>query len=262
MNRIEKKFRQLRKEDRKALIIYLTCGFPDLKTTEAVIRLLEDCGVDMIELGIPFSDPIADGPVIQYSSQKALEKGINLDKVFGMVSRLRKKTAIPLLIMSYLNPVYRYGAQRFFRDCARYGIDGVIIPDLIIEEGSEFEKLAKKHGIDFIYFISPVTEKGRRTRIYRHASGFTYILSVTGITGARKKFSGEVGKFLSGVRAETDKPLALGFGVSSPGQIKGIRKHVDGFIIGSALIRIMQSSGKKNLMPGIRKFVTGFKSQE
>jgi tryptophan synthase alpha chain len=261
MNRIERKFRQLKKNNKKALIIYLTCGFPDLKTTEELVCLLENCQVDMIELGIPFSDPIADGPIIQRASQKALEKGIILDKVFGMVTKLRNKVDIPLVIMSYLNPIYQYNAKKFFHNCAKSGVDGVIIPDVIIEEGREFEKLANESGVDLIYFVAPVTGRVRRNKVYRHTRGFTYILSVTGITGPREKFPKELRNFLSEVRSETKKPLALGFGISNPGQVKSVRKFVDGFIIGSALIRIILNTERRKLLPEVKKFIGQFRNR-
>jgi len=257
-NRIEKTFKELRKKDRKALIIYLTCGLPDLKTTEKLACLLQECRVDMIELGVPFSDPIADGPVIQGASQKALEKGVSLKQILKMVSRLRAKVRIPLLIMSYMNPVYRYGTEKFFRDCGKAGVDGVIIPDIIVEEGKELEKLSAKSGVDLVYFISPLTGFSRRKRIYGRGRGFIYMLSVAGTTGPREKFPGELKNYLSGIRKETKKPLALGFGISSPEQVRGLRKYVDGFIVGSAFIRVIMGARKTAMMREAKKYIMRF----
>ena len=258
MSRIDSRFRELRKQGRKALIIYLTCGYPDLRTTAKLVELLDECGVDIIELGIPFSDPVADGPVIQYSSQKALRRGVNLKKVFSMVAALRKRTRIPLVIMSYANPVYRYGTDRFFRKCASAGVDGVIIPDIIVEERGDFGRMSLKHGVDLVHFISPTSGRKRRKEVYRKARGFTYVLSVSGITGPRKKFPPELRKFLCRVRKETAKPLALGFGISGPEQLKEISGYVDGYIIGSALIRMMKDSRGKVLYRKVRNFIRKF----
>jgi len=228
--------------------------------TEKLICLLDRRGVDFIELGVPFSDPIADGPTIQYSSNIALSKNkVNLDKIFSMVKSVRRKTQIPLILMSYYNPVLKYGIKKFMAESKHLGINGLIIPDIIPEEGKQVEKLAKQSGISLIYLLAPTTTPSRRKIIYSHSSGFIYIVSVTGVTGARSSYNPALKSFLSQIRKETKLPLMLGFGISEPKQARMYSKYVNGFIIGSAVINIIRNTKNYSKLENkLSEFIGGF----
>jgi tryptophan synthase alpha chain len=259
MNRLDNKFRQLKQQHKKAISIFLTCGYPDIKTTEQLVLHLTNIGVDFIELGVPFSDPIADGPTIQYSSTMALKHEINLRVIFDMVKSIRKKSDIPLIMMSYLNPIYQYGLKHFFKTAQQTGVDGVIIPDTTPEEGRQIEQLARACGVHVIYLLAPTSDKNRRRQIYKHSTGFVYIVSVTGVTGARKQLSSKLTQFLRQIRSETDKPLMLGFGISNPGQVKQYGRYIDGVIIGSAMVNIIKENKTRNrLFNKTDNFLGGF----
>ena len=258
MNRIDERFKELKSKNSRALITFLTCGYPDMETTEKLIYSLVDNGIDMIELGVPFSDPIADGPIIQYSSQMALKNNVSLKNILDLSKRLRKKVEIPLLIMGYLNSVYRFGIEKFFYECSSVGIDGVIIPDMALEESIKYRNILKNTGVHVISFIAPNTEEKRRREIINNSHGFIYIVSVTGVTGIRKEFSADLKNFLNNIRMKTEKPLVVGFGISNPAQVKEIFDYIDGFIIGSALIDIIMKSDKKILYNRITKFIRPF----
>ena len=249
MNRIDKKFKELKKRGEKAFIAYITAGDPDLRTTGKIALALENSGVDIIELGIPFSDPVADGPTIQAASQRALAKGASLKKIFAMVRDLRSKTRIPLLFMTYYNPVFKFGLDKFFKACRETGVDGVIIPDLPVEEAREAIGLGKRHGVATVFLVAPTSPKSRIKTIAAKAKGFIYYVSLTGVTGARRKLPPEVLSNVRAIKALTDKPVAVGFGVSDPKQARSIAKVADGVIIGSALVKII--SEKKNLISRI-----------
>lgn len=238
----------------KLLSIFLTCGYPDMKTTEKLIYLLDKIGVDIIELGIPFSDPIADGPLIQYSSHIALKNKVNLDKVFRLIKKVNKRINVKLVIMSYLNIIYRYGFEKFFNNCKQHKIWGLIIPDLIPEESFEIRKIASKYRINIIFLLAPTTDFKRRKIIYKYSEGFIYVVSVTGVTGIRKRFSYELKNLLIEIKKETKKTILLGFGISKPAHIFQLRKYVDGFIIGSAIVNIILKN-KKNFLKKIEKFI-------
>jgi tryptophan synthase alpha chain len=237
-NRIDKKFKELRREGRKAFIAFLTAGYPDLRTTEALIPELEKSGADIIELGIPFSDPIADGPVIQMASQEALRRGATLKKILALVARVRERSQVPLAAMTYFNPILHYGPVRFAADAARAGLDAVIIPDLPPEEEKAFAHELRRRGLHLILFVAPTTPPERMRRIARQAAGFIYFVSVTGVTGARRALPHELRAQLRAVkRAAGRTPVCVGFGVSSAGQVAFLSRACDGVIVGSALIR-------------------------
>ncbi len=238
--RLKHKFDQLREKDEKALIAFITAGDPDLETTEKLVLEMERKGADIIELGLPFSDPLADGPVIQRASQRALEGGTRTPQVFELISRLRKKTEIPLVILTYYNLVFSYGQETFLKGSALAGVDGLIIPDLPLEESHQIKKTAQSEGIDLIYLLAPTSTDDRIINTAEMASGFIYCVSLTGVTGIREEFSCSVENLINRIKNFTSLPLALGFGISNPQQAGEAARYADGVIVGSALVRIME----------------------
>jgi tryptophan synthase alpha chain len=255
MNRIDKKFRELKKYRQKAFIAYITAGDPDLATTEDMVLALESSGVDIIELGIPFSDPIADGPTIQAASHRALDKKCTLKKIFRMAGRLRKITEIPIVFMTYYNPVLKYGLALFFKSCAEIGVDGVIIPDLPYEEAKEIVALGRRKKVATIFLVAPTSTSQRIKDIVKVSNGFIYYVSLTGVTGARAKLPPEVTSKVRFIKSLTDKPVAVGFGISSPKQARMIAGAADGIIVGSAIVKII--SQRKRLIPKVSGFAKG-----
>ena len=243
MERIKRKFEELKRKGEKALIPYLTCGYPSLEETRKIIPLLEKAGADLIELGIPFSDPVADGVTIQESSAVALKKGINLRKIVGLVKELREKVKIPLLIMSYYNPIYQFGLFRFCSTFKNAGLDGVIIPDLPPEEGDDLISSARDNGLATVFLIAPTTPEKRISLICKKSTGFIYYVSVSGVTGARERLPQEMKKKVLEIKKFTEKPVCIGFGVSKPEQVREITSFADGVIVGSAMIKIMEEKG-------------------
>ena len=256
-NRIDKKFSVVNGERAKNLIIYITAGYPDIATTERLIIALDRSGADIIELGVPFSDPVADGPTIQESSRQALKHKINLAQIFRLVSRVRQKTVSALVLMSYYNSILQYGLERFASDCAKHGADGVIVPDLIPEEGGSLLKAAVKHGIKVIFLLAPTSDNARIKLVAEKSSGFIYCVTVTGITGARTALP-DFKKYVARVRKFTDKPIAMGFGISGAKMLGRVLKYADGAIVGSAVIRkITENLGRKELVERTGRFVSG-----
>ncbi|MDD4692077.1 MAG: tryptophan synthase subunit alpha [Eubacterium aggregans] len=231
-------------KNHKAFIPFITCGDPDLETTEKIVRAAVDNGADLVELGIPFSDPTAEGPVIQGANIRALAAGTTTDKIFDMVRRLRVDITIPMVFMTYANVVFSYGAERFIKTCADIGMDGLILPDLPFEEKGEFEPLCMAHGLDLISLIAPTSED-RIATIAREAKGFIYIVSSLGVTGVRSAITTDIGAMVDLIRANTDTPCAVGFGISTPDQARAMADRSDGAIIGSAIIKIMAEYGKE-----------------
>ncbi len=225
-----------RSEKRKALIAYLAAGDPPFREQIKIIRSLAQAGVDVMELGVPFSDPIADGPTIQAASQRALDNGVTLKQILSWVPRIRKEAKIPIVLMTYLNPLHAHGAEKFARDASKAGVSGVIIPDLIPEEGREWEKILSRQGIHLIYLLAPTTPVARQKMIAGKSRGFLYAVSIAGVTGARRRFSASTRKWLSHLRGLGGRPVCVGFGISGAQQIRDLKKSVDGFIVGSALI--------------------------
>jgi tryptophan synthase alpha chain len=256
MNRIDRKFKELRKADKKAFIVFMTAGYPDLKTTEKLIVELARIGVDIIELGVPFSDPLADGPVIQEASQKALERHVHLEDILSLVRKTRKAVQVPLCLMTYYNPVFSFGEKRFVDQSLRSGVDGVIIPDLTPEEGTPLIQYARKKGLDVVCFVSPTSTPERIKFISRLSSGFIYYVSLTGVTGARRDLASDLVRKVRAVKKLTQKPVCVGFGVSTPEQVRNIRKIADGVIVGSAVVKkIKEHLGRPDLVKEVSRFV-------
>ncbi len=227
----------------KAFIPFITCGDPDLETTAAVVRAAVANGASLIELGIPFSDPTAEGPVIQGANLRALEGGVTTDKVFDLVRDLRTDVTIPMVFMTYANVVFSYGADRFISTCKETGIDGLILPDLPYEEKEEFLPLCHKYGIDLISLIAPTSEN-RIAMIAREAEGFIYLVSSLGVTGVRSEIKTDLESIVKVIRANTDTPVAIGFGISTPEQASKMAGISDGAIVGSAIIKTLAKYGR------------------
>ena len=242
MNRIDRTFTDLKRKRKKAFIAFITAGDPSLKVTEQLVYALEGAGVDIIELGVPFSDPLADGPTIQAASERALKHHVNLNQILHLVARLRRKTQIPLALMTYYNPVFHFGEKRFVKNARRAGVDGVIIPDLPLEEGRNLIQLSRKENLATVFFLSPTTTKARMRKIIQASSGFIYFVSLTGVTGARKSLPADLAKSLKLAKRMSKKPICVGFGISTPQQVKSLARLADGVIVGSAIINEIKRS--------------------
>lgn len=229
--------------NKKAFIPFITCGDPDLETTKKIIVELEKNGADLIELGIPFSDPTAEGPVIQGANIRALSNNITTDDVFEMVRQVRNQVNVPLVFMTYANVVFSYDMDRFFKNCKESGIEGIILPDVPFEEKEEFEGAAEKYGIDFISMIAP-TSADRIDMIAKKARGFIYVVSSLGVTGTRAELNGNIKELVARVRQNTNVPCAVGFGISTPEQAAEMANISDGAIVGSAIVRVVEKYGK------------------
>lgn len=230
-------------ENGKAFIPFITCGDPDLETTEKAVRAAAENGADLIELGIPFSDPTAEGPVIQGANFRALANGTTTDKIFDMVKNIRKDINVPMVFMTYANVVFSYGAEKFISICNQIGIDGLILPDLPFEEKDEFLPICRKYDVDLISLVAP-TSANRIEMISREAEGFIYIVSSLGVTGTRSEISTDLETLVSMVRKNTDVPCAIGFGISTPEQAKKMADIADGAIVGSAVVKIIEEYGR------------------
>ena len=263
MNRINSKFKELRRLKKKALIVYLTCGFPDLATTERLVLEIERKGADIIELGVPFSDPLADGPTIQAASEYALRKKINLNDILSLVRRLRRKTQIPICLMGYYNPVFSYGEDRFLRAAGKSGVDGIIIPDLLPGGAAGLISAAKKAHIATVFFLSPTSAVERVKLVDKVTSGFIYYVSLTGVTGARQGLSVDLSRNIKMIKRVTSKPVCVGFGISKTQQVSRVFGLAEGAIIGSAVIKIIQDNiGKRSLVEKVGSFVAGLRRGE
>ena len=238
MSRIYKAF-----ENKKAFIAFLTAGDPDYETSLANFKAVLDAGADLIEVGIPFSDPIAEGPVIQEADIRALSGGMTTDKVFELVKEIRRDYDTPIVFMTYANPVFHYGTDRFFKNASEAGADGIIIPDCPFEERHEFDETAEKYGMDFISMIAPTSEN-RIKEIAAQAKGFIYVVSSLGVTGVRSEIKTDLGSIMKAIKEVTDTPAAVGFGISTPEQAKKVCEVADGAIVGSAMVRIVAEYGK------------------
>lgn len=227
----------------KAFIAFVTCGDPDLNTTAAVVRAAVENGADLIELGIPFSDPTAEGPVIQGANLRALCGGVTTDRIFDFVKAMRRDVKVPMVFMTYSNVVFSYGADRFISNCHEIGIDGLILPDLPFEEKDEFLPLCKQYGVDLISLIAPTSEN-RIAKIAKEAEGFLYLVSSLGVTGTRTEITTDLASIVKVVRENTDIPCAIGFGISTPEQAAKMAGLSDGAIVGSAIIKLLEKYGK------------------
>ncbi len=230
-------------ENGKAFIPFITCGDPDLETTAAAVRAMVENGADLIELGIPFSDPTAEGPVIQGANIRALSGGITTDKIFEFVKELRRDVTIPMVFMTYANVVFSYGAERFISTCKDIGIDGLILPDLPYEEKEEFLPICRKYGVDLVSLIAPTSEN-RIAMIAKEAEGFLYIVSSLGVTGTRSEIKTDLASIVKVVRQNTSIPCAIGFGIFTPEQAKKMTDISDGAIVGTAIIKLIEKFGK------------------
>ncbi|MGZ6193537.1 MAG: tryptophan synthase subunit alpha, partial [Syntrophales bacterium] len=234
--RIERTFQDLKQKNEKALIVYLTAGDPDMQTTGRLILALEQSGVDVIEIGVPFSDPTADGPVIQAASQRSLHKGTTLSDILDMIESLRPVSAIPIVLFGYYNPVYSFGNERFAVSAQRAGVDGILVVDLPLEESRELRRYTDQAGIDFISLIAPTTSDNRIARITGSATGFLYYISITGVTGTAQPLMQNIEVDVERIRKISALPLVIGFGISTPAQAAAIAACADGVVIGSAFV--------------------------
>ncbi len=253
MNKIHEAF-----EGGKAFIPFFTCGDPDLETSKAAVKEAVAAGADLIELGIPFSDPTAEGPVIQSANIRALNGGVTTDKVFDMVRDLRKEISIPFVFMTYANVVYSYGAQKFISTCGEIGVDGIILPDLPFEEKDEFSPICEEYGVDLISMIAP-TSDNRIAMIARQAKGFIYLVSSLGVTGVRNEIKTDLESIVAVIRQNTSVPCAIGFGISKPEQAKKMSDISDGAIVGSAIIKIIEEY-KENAPKIVGEYVRTMKN--
>jgi tryptophan synthase alpha chain len=257
MNRINETFKRLKAEKKKAFIVYVTAGDPDINTTKKIVRTLEQEGADIVELGVPFSDPLADGPTIQRAIYRSLKTGCSAKKVLKMVKEIRKEVDIPLVFMTYYNIVFNYGVEKFIADSKAAGADGIIVPDLPLEESKEMTKAADKHDFCVIQLTAPTTPPERFRKIAAASRGFVYHVSLTGVTGARKDLSKKLGSDVKKLKKLTKKPLCVGFGISNPKQACDIAGAADGVIVGSAVIKIIENNlkNRKVLVDRVGAFV-------
>ena len=255
MSRINEAF-----NNKKAFIPFITCGDPDIETTRALVNEMVKNGADLVELGIPFSDPTAEGPTIQGANLRALSGGVNKEKIFNMVKALRNEDniTVPLVFMTYANVVFSYDADKFFKTCQEIGIDGVILPDLPYEEKGEFEEVSEKYGVDLISLIAP-TSANRIAMIAKEAKGFIYIVSSLGVTGTRTTITTDVASIVKVVKENTDVPCAIGFGISNPEQAAKMAAWADGVIVGSAIVKLIEKHGKDSVKP-VGEFVHDMKT--
>ncbi len=256
MNRIDRKFAQLKQQGKKAFIAFITAGDPNLKVTEELVLAFEEAGVDIVELGVPFSDPMADGPVIQASSQRALNKGTSLSKIFDCVRRIRQKSDIPIVLMTYYNPVFHFGEGQAVQAAAKAGVDGFIIPDLPCEEATALRKAAARRNIATVFFIAPTTTLARIKPIADASTGFIYYVSLTGVTGAKQNLLKRAAAGIRRVRRMTQKPVCAGFGISTPRQVRAFGRVANGVIVGSAIVQaIERNTGQRDLVKNVVRFV-------
>ena len=241
----------------KAFIPFLTCGDPSLEVTEQLIYAMEEAGADLIELGIPFSDPTAEGSVIQAANVRALSGGVTTDKIFDMVKRLRQNTKIPMVFMTYANVVFSYGTERFIQKAASLGMDGLILPDVPFEEKEEFDSVCKKYGLDLISLIAPTSHE-RITQIAKEAEGFVYCVSSLGVTGMRSAITTDIGAMVQLVKEAKDIPCAVGFGISTPEQAAAMAAKSDGAIVGSAIVKLC-GQYKEACVPYVKEYVKSMK---
>ncbi len=244
-------------ENGKAFIAFITCGDPDLETTAAAVRAAVQGGADLIELGIPFSDPTAEGPVIQGANLRALKNGITTDKIFEFAAELRRDVKIPIVFMTYANVVFSYGTERFISSCNNVGIDGIILPDLPFEEKNEFLPSCRRFGVDLISLVAPTSEN-RVAMIAKEADGFLYIVSSLGVTGTRSEIKTDLSDIVSVIRQNTSIPCAIGFGISTPEQARKMADIADGAIVGSAIVKLLEKYGKE-APEHIREYVKSMK---
>ncbi len=261
MSRIEATFARLRERGEKALIAYIMAGDPSLQETEALVLELERAGADLVELGVPFSDPIADGPVIQRAAERALRSGTSLKKILATVASLRTKTQIPLVLMTYYNPIYAMGEESFCRQAAQAGVDGIIVPDMPPEEADALQGPADAAGLRIIYLLAPTSTPSRRTVVARRSQGFIYYVSLTGITGAALTDRADVQRNVKAIRRAASVPVAVGFGIATPDDAARIGIMADGVIVGSAIVKqVAEYQHDPQLIERVGTFVRSLKT--
>lgn len=246
MGRIQQKFNDLKQRGEKALVAYLTAGDPSLEMTRELIMALDAAGVDIFEIGVPFSDPTADGPTIQAASQRSLQRGTTLPAIFHMLETVRKFTEIPIILFGYYNPIFIYGTERFAKQAKKSGVDGILVVDLPPEESRELRRYTDRADVDFISLIAPTTSSERIGKISQKATGFLYYVSITGVTGTQKPVVSDIKKEMKRIREQTIMPVVVGFGISTPKQAAEIAPYADGVVIGSSFVRLIEEHKDKN----------------
>lgn len=261
MSNIHSTLNALRERGEKALITFVTAGDPNLETTEQIVHTLVESGVDLIELGFPFSDPMADGPTIQLASERALASGTTLRGVLDMVARVRQHSNVPIILMGYYNPIFSYGAERFAHDAAAAGVDGLLLVDLPPEEAEELHPLLKKSGIDFITLLAPTTGRQRTARLAAAGEGFLYYVSMTGVTGSQQVNAGAISEAVDELKSLSPVPVAVGFGVSTPEDARAVAEIADAVVVGSALVKLIaEFSTSECLLDEVQAFVRQLKA--
>lgn len=261
MSRIAKQFARLKERGETALWVYLTCGDPDLAASEALVLAADRGGADGIELGVPFSDPVADGPIIQRASERALRSGANLEQILGLVSRLRKRTEIPLLLFSYYNPILQHGLERFAGEASGAGVDGVLVVDLTPEEAEEYVRALRAAQLDTVFLAAPTSTNGRLQKIATCSSGFIYVISRAGVTGPRETLSQEIREVVRRVRAWSPLPVAVGFGISRPEHVRELAGVAEGVVVGSAVVaRIAKHADSGERIAAVEGFLRELKA--
>jgi len=263
MTRIDKKFAQLKKEDRKGFIPYITAGDPSLDATYELILALEKAGADIIELGVPFSDPIADGPVIQRATERALHNRVSLSKVLQLGAKIRKQSEIPLLIFSYFNPLLNYGLEKLAHDAITAGFDGVLASDLTVEESTDFVRIMRAAGLNTSFLAAPTSSPERMKKIAQTSTGFLYAVSRTGVTGEQTDLAGDLKEFLQTLRSHTTSPIAVGFGISRPEHVRAVWKEADAAVVGSSIVKeIEKHIGQPDLVEKVAAFAGWLKGSQ
>jgi len=258
---LKDKFNQLRAEKRKAFIAYVPFGFPSPKATKNICLVLEEAGVDIIELGIPFSDPLADGPIIQKATSLALKRGANINGFLRFLSDIKKSLKIPIVVMSYYNPIFNFGQEKFFRKISQLGVSGITIVDLPLEESREYLKKAKKFNLETIFFITPTTSSLRARKIAKQSKGFIYYISVTGITGPKKLQFSSLARSIKDVRRMSNVPVCVGFGIHTKEQVAKINKFSDGVIVGSSIVKFIEKNYNKRIfLKKLKQYIKSLKT--
>lgn len=260
MTRIGKKFAELKKQQRRALVTFVTAGDPDLALTERLIPEMAAAGADIIELGVPFSDPMADGPTIQLSSERALAGGTTLTAILAMVKRARQLCQVPILLMGYYNPVHAFGPERFCKEASAAGVDGVLLVDLPPEEAGDFSRMAASANLDLISLLTPTSDASRIDKVKKVGAGFIYYVSVAGVTGARTTVADDIGTMVEKIRARVSLPVAVGFGISTPEQAGAVARVADGVVVGSALVRLFEQYSGDELVSRVCSMVRSLKT--
>ncbi len=261
MSRIDTCFARLKASGEKALVCFVTAGDPDLETTKQIVLEIEKAGADIVELGVPFSDPIADGPSIQASSMRALDSGTTVPKVLGLVRDIRRTSELPLILMTYYNLVEHYGLERFAQDAAQAGVDGMILSDLVPEEAGEWKPVADRAGISTIFLLAPTSTKSRVLAVAKLASGFIYCVSRTGVTGAQVQMAEGVRDLVGRIREGSDLPVAVGFGISKPEHVRQVCEYADGAVVGSVLVNLIaEKAGLPDLLEEVNHLVSALKA--